>query len=123
MTHEAHLVYEAAVSPQNRSETLDNPLHFVRLLTFLTGVNVGNLLLATALLAPWRWFKSLTCAYPALAVFGTAAIWLATWRDSTGFLIGWWFWLASSYVLAVLVRPPWYALVPATMLWALMWYK
>lgn len=122
--HEADVVYKTAAEPEKRQEAFDNPVDAVRMLVLLTGLNLGNLLLATAVLAPWRWRKWLARIYPSLATFGAASCWLVTWRDDpTAFLVGWWVWLAASYMLALLVRPPWVALAPAAVLWLLVWYK
>lgn len=114
---EGKLFYGLATDAEEREQARHDPKQLASQLLLLTSVNLANLLLITAALAPWRWNAKIATVFPTLVVLGVSGIWIITWREAPGqFLIGYWIWLAASYMLAMLMRPPWYAFIAAAVM-------
>ena len=121
---EADLVLRMMFDSSWSQHAIQNALSTSWVLAILAAFNFCILIMATTVFAPWRWSRLSALVYPVLAILVATFCWLVTWRaEPSSILIGWWFLLASSYVLAAIARPPWFALTPVAVLWLFMWYK
>ncbi|MFO0902243.1 MAG: hypothetical protein U0939_04540 [Pirellulales bacterium] len=117
---EGELVYKAATSNADRAKLGEAPYESGRILVLLTGYNLVNVLLATAAFAPWSWGTSMARVFPAAAIAGASTIWAVSAREpASDYLLGWWIAVAASYLLASLMKPPWFTLVIPPLLFAL----
>lgn len=109
VSQQAELIHKVATIPEERAEALQKPLRWLTAQWFFSCLTLGNVSLATALLAPCLLRRSTHRWYPPLVAFGATACWLVAWGETVengGLLVGFWVWTAATWLLVAIVPMP-----------------